>query len=441
MKNVKDYNKSLNEGEIDFSDKSISGRKALPIKQVAELIKKASKEDVDKLLKTLTKKQVKDMEGMKKGGGSDAGSLAAILTDEKGQPRVHWLKNRLSEYVNEENDFADNPSMNESKVLTGEEVAKALRKLDQKYDGVMSKDFIIKVKRLKRVTKETLEKMGAKGKILDDIFDLLKEGKDEFAGWVAFYNRNRIEIDKSEAKDISQAKQIAIKKLKVPKSKVGLLAIAPGYNESMHEAKEDKLYKSIDALEKEARKILAPIEIGSFIAQLDDLRQFLQGNVVLEKIEMNNLDWGKTTAERNKNLDHFDSLKTDKEKEDFKKKLKSINEGKNDYSARFGKTDITIKNGHKLTDEDSLYDMYEKIGKVIKDSGLDLGSVIIKESQSVNEGKITDYVTALGTVVAQVGVNPKLDKYHEMKGKRGFIKLQELKDLPKEELIALANSL
>ena len=325
MKNVKDYNKTLNEGKINFNDSPF--KKALPIKQVTELIKKASKEDVDKLLKTLTIKQVKDMEGMKKGGGSDAGSLAAILTDEKGQYRVHWLKNRLSEYVNEEN---------------------------------------------------------------------------EFAGWVAFYNRNRIEIDKSEAKDISQAKQIAIKRLKVPKSKVGLLAIAPGYNESMHEAKEDKLYKSIDALEKEARKILAPIEIGSFIAQLDDLRQFLQGNVVLEK---------------------------------------EVNEGKNDYSARFGKTDITIKNGHKLTDEDSLYDMYEKIGKVIKDSGLDLGSVIIKESQSVNEGKITDYVTALGTVVAQVGINPKLDKYHFMKGKSGFIKLQELKDLPKEELIALANSL
>jgi len=318
----------MNEGEIDFSDKSIPGRKALPIKQVAELIKKASKEDVDKLLKTLTKKQVKDMEGMKKGGGSDAGSLAAILTDEKGQPRIHWLKNRLSEYVNEGNDFA---------------------------------------------------------------------------GWVAIYNNNRIEIDKSEADGIYQAKQIAIKKLKVPKSKVGLLAIAPGYNESMHEAKEDKLYKSIDALEKEARKILAPIEIGSFIAQLDDLRQFLQGNVVLEK---------------------------------------QVNEGKNDYSARFGKTDITIKNGHKLTDEDSLYDMYEKIGKVIKDSGLDLGSVIIKESQSVNEGEITDYVTALGTVVAQVMADhPKLGKYHEMKGKRGFIKLQELKDLPEKELIALANSL
>ena len=86
--------------------------------------------------------------------------------------------------------------------------------------------------------------------------------------------------------------------------------------------------------------------------------------------------------------------------------------------------------------------MYEKIGKVIKDSGLDLGSVIIKESQSVNEGEITDYVTALGTVVAQVMADhPKLGKYHEMKGKRGFIKLQQLKDLPEKELIALANSL
>lgn len=233
--------------------------------------------------------------------------------------------------------------------------------------------------------------------------EYVNEASEDFAGWVAIYNNNRIEIDKSEADGIYQAKQIAIKKLKVPKSKVGLLSIAPGYNESMHEAKEDKLYKSIDTLEKEARKILAPIEIGSFIAQLDDLRQFLQGNVVLEN---------------------------------------EVNEGKNDYSARFGKTDITIKNGHKLTDEDSLYDMYEKIGKVIKDSGLDLGSVIIKESQSVNEGEITDYITALGTVIAQVMADhPKLGKYHEMKGKRGFIKLQELKDLPEKELIALANSL
>ena len=46
-------------------------------------------------------------------------------------------------------------------------------------------------------------------------------------------------------------------------------------------------------------------------------------------IKMNNLDWGKSTAERNANLDKYDSLKTDKERESFLRKLKgeSLNEG------------------------------------------------------------------------------------------------------------------
>lgn len=41
-----------------------------------------------------------------------------------------------------------------------------------------------------------------------------------------------------------------------------------------------------------------------------------------EKITMNNLDWGKTTDERNSNLDKFEKLKTDEERESFKRKLK-----------------------------------------------------------------------------------------------------------------------
>lgn len=44
-----------------------------------------------------------------------------------------------------------------------------------------------------------------------------------------------------------------------------------------------------------------------------------------EKITMNNLDWGKSTEERNANLDKYESLKTDKEKEEFKRKLKPAN--------------------------------------------------------------------------------------------------------------------
>ena len=48
------------------------------------------------------------------------------------------------------------------------------------------------------------------------------------------------------------------------------------------------------------------------------------------KIKMNALDWGKSTAERNSNLDKYDSLKTDKEREAFLRKLKgeSVNEAK-----------------------------------------------------------------------------------------------------------------
>ena len=48
------------------------------------------------------------------------------------------------------------------------------------------------------------------------------------------------------------------------------------------------------------------------------------------KIKMNALDWGKSTAERNSNLDKYDSLKTDREREAFLRKLKgeSLNEAR-----------------------------------------------------------------------------------------------------------------
>ena len=61
------------------------------------------------------------------------------------------------------------------------------------------------------------------------------------AGWIAIDHKgNKLEIKKSEAKDLYNAKLLAIKKLKVPKSKVGMLAIKPAVDESvMNEAKYD----------------------------------------------------------------------------------------------------------------------------------------------------------------------------------------------------------
>lgn len=55
-------------------------------------------------------------------------------------------------------------------------------------------------------------------------------------GWIAFYNGKKLEITKNEADSLYDAKQKAIKELKVPKSKMGLLAIKPAYNESLNEA-------------------------------------------------------------------------------------------------------------------------------------------------------------------------------------------------------------
>jgi len=54
-----------------------------------------------------------------------------------------------------------------------------------------------------------------------------------------------------------------------------------------------------------------------------------------DEITMNNLDWGKTTEERNKNLDIFNSLKTEEEKQDFIKKLKGVNNSVNEAGEDF----------------------------------------------------------------------------------------------------------
>ena len=53
----------------------------------------------------------------------------------------------------------------------------------------------------------------------------------KLAGWVAFYGYKHLEILVSEARDIGHAKEIALKHFKVPKSKRGLLAIEPGYDD------------------------------------------------------------------------------------------------------------------------------------------------------------------------------------------------------------------
>ena len=67
-------------------------------------------------------------------------------------------------------------------------------------------------------------------------FELIGESVEldeaKFAGWIAFYNKDKLEIKKSEADGLYDAKLLAIKHFKVPKSKQGLLAIEPAYEEA-----------------------------------------------------------------------------------------------------------------------------------------------------------------------------------------------------------------
>ena len=58
-----------------------------------------------------------------------------------------------------------------------------------------------------------------------------------FAGWIAMYADCRIEIKKNEAKDLYGAKLLAIDLMNVPKSKQGLLAIEPAYEDESQEKK------------------------------------------------------------------------------------------------------------------------------------------------------------------------------------------------------------
>jgi hypothetical protein len=59
--------------------------------------------------------------------------------------------------------------------------------------------------------------------------DLPFDQSGKLVGWIAFYNNQRVEIKKSEAKDLWGAKQLAMQRMKVPKSKQGLVAIEPAY--------------------------------------------------------------------------------------------------------------------------------------------------------------------------------------------------------------------
>jgi hypothetical protein len=65
---------------------------------------------------------------------------------------------------------------------------------------------------------------------------------------------------------------------------------------------------------------------------------------------------------------------------------KSISENKNDFMARYGKTDIWIKKGYKHADDELLSKMYDEIGNMLKKYDIPVKTVtVVTESLDVNE--------------------------------------------------------
>ena len=137
--------------------------------------------------------------------------------------------------------------------MSDEEKKKFFNKIDAAWDGKGEKNegnaFGAAVVAAKEAGEDEFEVDGEKFKVEESHSDCgcgcggVTEGgcntnstneAIDFAGWVAIDHKGkRLEIKKSEAKDLYNAKLLAIKKLKVPKSKESMLAIKPAYNESI----------------------------------------------------------------------------------------------------------------------------------------------------------------------------------------------------------------
>lgn len=56
---------------------------------------------------------------------------------------------------------------------------------------------------------------------------------------------------------------------------------------------------------------------------------------------------------------------------------KYLNEAKNDYVASYSGTNITIKNGYKVANEEELETLYNKLGQLAKTCKIKLGSITV----------------------------------------------------------------
>ena len=158
---------------------------------------------------------------------------------------------------------------------------------------------------------------------------------EKFAGWIAFYNREKYEIKpkKGEIDSLYDAKQAAIKHFKVPKSKQGLLAIKPA-----HEG-IDIEKASMGAVIKDFQNSDAP----QFKGKSDKKRREMAIAAKLSKEEKEEDD------PKSKKKDKL-NLKPKMDEKQMKK-LKELQAGLREKRAQEGTLKKTVSDYHKKVDE------------------------------------------------------------------------------------------
>jgi len=171
--------------------------------------------------------------------------------------------------------------------------------------------------------------------------------EEKFAGWIAIYKGKKLEIKKSEAETIYGAKLKAIKDLKVPKSQVGLLAIAPAYEEFVKENPEDMQPASPD------EGSMAVQQLEFMMHAIQKMKMHIQSGGEFPEWMQNKLSG---THEKLKslyaNIEHGDineELNLDEMKMDDPKLVKAFDKMKKGDTIKL-KTSSTISQGKDFVD-------------------------------------------------------------------------------------------
>ena len=165
----------------------------------------------------------------------------SALKDEKERKACYAALDAAHVSDDEEEDEDDDPVGKNEEVEVNESLALQLKMAfgdaKIKIKDVKGGKLVIDKKDKKKVedviSKQMKKPADAKRVLGSQIVFEEVEIDEKFAGWIAFYNKEKLEIKpkKGEIDSLNDAKQAAIKHFKVPKSKQGLLAIEPAHEE------------------------------------------------------------------------------------------------------------------------------------------------------------------------------------------------------------------